>query len=163
MALATSTILGIAAVAVAAAGTYVETEQASDAAAAQKNARQTAAAANTQKQQQDIRDQVRQNRIKTATILQASSDTGVTASSGAIGGTSSLATQSGANVGILNGNSYTGNAIAQDQQDAASATASAATFGQIARVGTTAGNLFFSAPSAKADLANIFGNGTPQY
>lgn len=151
------TTLAVASLAVAAVGTAASIEQGNASAKAQKDARATQAAQSSINQQNNIRDQVRAQRVKTAQIAQASSDTGVTASSGEIGGISALASQTGSNVGAIQQAGLTTSTLSNDYQKAADAQSRSQLYGQVARIGSEGFNIFSSTPQFKQSMTKIFG------
>lgn len=151
------TTLAVASLAVAAIGTAASIQQGNEAASAAKKGRQTAQAQSAINQQNSIRDQVRAQRVKTAQVAQASSDTGVTASSGQIGAASVLSSQAGSNVGNISGAGITTSALSKDSQDAATAQGKQALFGQVAGLGAAGFNIFSQTPQFKQSTASIFG------
>lgn len=155
--MAAATILAIASLVVAAAGTYESIDQGNKAAFAQKKARATASAQSTINQQNQIRDQVRAQRVKTAQIAQSSSNTGVTASSGEIGSASVLASQTGSNVGNIQAAGITTSSLNNSSQEAANAQGRQAMFGQVAGIGMAGFNIFSNTQEFKQSISSIFG------
>ena len=158
---AVSTLLAIGSLVVAAGSAYASYQQGQKSARAQKNARQVALAENAARQQQDIRNQVRQERVRRAQILQASQNTGVGMSSGAIGGVSALGTQVGAYIGSASRLTNSNNAIGFFNQEAQDASNRASIFGQVSGLAFTGANIFGSQAGAQADFAKWFGNDSP--
>lgn len=151
------TTLAVASLAVAAVGTAASIDQGNKAASAQKEARATQQAQNTVNQQNTIRDQVRAQRVKTAQISQASSNTGVTASSGELGSASVIASQTGSNVGNIQGAGITTTALSNDYQNAADAKSRQSLYGSVAGIGMSGFNIFSQTPQFKQSVSNIFG------
>ena len=156
MALATSTILAIASLVVAAGSAYVSYKQNQQAAREQRKARAVSTAESAAKQQQDIRMQVRQERIKRAQIIQASQNTGVSLSSGSLGGQGALSTQIGGNIGQISRESNSNQAISQFGQSAADASGRAATFAQVSGLASSSFQMFANTPSAQVDFKKMF-------
>lgn len=138
MALATGTIALIAAISAAVVGTasYVSAEKSrkqaqayySSQAQTQREVRSEQAALNAQAAAGERRQQIREERVRRAKILQAAEGTGVSGSSGELGSTGGLATQLGANIGTNLGTlSGTGriNQLAQTAADFGTAAQSA--------------------------------------
>jgi len=157
MAIATSTIVAIAAVAVAAGATYASMEQAADARDAQKKAQKVSQAEKAAQQQAQIRQQVRQERVKRAQILQASENTGVSMSSGALGAESVLGTQTAANIGTINRNANSANAIGGFLQSAADSQARASNYSAVASFATSVAGGAASSPGTQNDFNRYFG------
>lgn len=141
---------------ITAAAAYKQNQQAHQAAAARKKANQVASAEASVRRQQDIRDQIRAERIKRAQILQASRDTGVYGSSGESGAISSLSSQIGSNIGNITRQGNTATSIANYQQSAADAMGRAATFGQISSLSMgVASGIFNNSPSAQKNVSEL--------
>ena len=151
------TTLAVASLAVAAAGTVASIQQGNRAASAAKRGREIQQAQASINQQNQIRDQVRAQRVKTAQIAQASADTGVTASSGQIGSASVLASQTGSNVGNIQGAGITTAGLNLASQDVATAQSRQATAGAIAGIGMSGFNIFSNTPQFKQSVSSIFG------
>jgi hypothetical protein len=152
-----ATLLAVASLAVAAVGTAASIEQGNKAAAAAIQTRNIQQAQNTVNQQAQIRDQVRAQRVKTAQIAQASADTGTTGSSGQIGSASVLASQSGSNIGNIEGAAITTTALNKSTQETATAFNKQNMFSQIGQIGTAGFNIFSQTPGFKQTTASIFG------
>lgn len=157
MALATSTIIAIAAVAVAAGTAYVSAENAADARDAQKKAQQVSKAEADAARQSQIRQQVRQERVKRAQILQASENTGVSMSSGALGASSVLGTQTDSNVGSINRAANSATVAGNFLQDAADSQAKAANWQAASSVASSAAGFAFNQGGTQADFNKLFG------
>ena len=151
------TTLAVASLVVAAAGTAASIQQGNRAEAGQKKGREIQQAQAAVNQQNSIRDQVRAQRIKTAQIAQASADTGVTASSGQLGSASVLASQTGSNVGNIQGTGITTTALSNTAQDVANAQGKQNLYGQVAGIGMSGFNIFSQTPQFKQSMTNIFG------
>lgn len=158
---AVTTLLAIGSLVVSAGAAYASYQQGQKAQRAQRNARQVAIAENTARQQQDIRNQVRQERVRRAQILQASQNSGVAESSGAIGGVSALGTQVGVNIGSSSRINNSNTAIGAFQQAASDATQRASMFAQINGLASSSASFFGSQPGAQSDFARWFGAKTP--
>lgn len=85
----------------------------------QRKARAEQQAASAQQAAAEKRQQIREERVKRARIIQASANTGTTASSGEIGSTASLGTQLGGNLGFNQGMYDIGANISAYNQSAA--------------------------------------------
>lgn len=118
---AVSTFVAVAAVAVSGATAYEANRQAKKAAEKQEEAGKVASAEQAAQQTAQTRAQIREERVRRAQILQSSENTGVTASSGAIGSTGALQTTVGANLASASRQANAANAITGLQQDAADA------------------------------------------
>lgn len=119
MALATSTYVAIAAVAVAGASSYEANQQAKKAAEKEEEAQKVSAAEQAAQQTAQTRAQIREERVRRAQILQASENTGVTGSSGALGSTGALQTTVGSNLAAASRQAASAQAITGLQQEAA--------------------------------------------
>lgn len=151
------TTLAVASLAVAAAGTAVSIQQGNRAASSARKGRDIQQAQASVNQQNQIRDQVRAQRVKTAQIAQASADTGVTASSGQIGSASVLSSQAGSNVGNIQGAGITTAGLNAASQKVATAQGNQALAGQVAGLGMAGFNIFSSTPQFKQSVSSIFG------
>lgn len=149
MAVATSTIIAAAAVAVAAGSAYAANEQSKDAASQRKKAGKVSQAEQEAKANEGRRQQIREERVRRASIMQSSENTGVAASSGQLGSISALGSQVGGNISSINRQSETAAAITGYNQSAANLDYRA---GQTQQIGNFAGTVFgFAAPMAVAD------------
>lgn len=106
MALATSTIIGIASLAVAAGSAYMSYQQQREAARNQRRAAEEQRKINAQTQARQAqeaarerRQQIREERVRRARILQSSENLGVSGSSGEIGAVGALSTNLSSNIG----------------------------------------------------------------
>src|SRR3546814_5267016 len=95
---AITTVLAIATLVVAAVYAYVSYKQNQAAARNQKKANQVAQAEQSAQKQTEIRNQVRQERVKRAQILQASQNSGVAMYFGSIGSQGVLGKKIGNNI-----------------------------------------------------------------
>lgn len=89
------------------------------AAAEQKKARGEVNAVNASKQAQEKRAAIREERVRRGKILQASANTGTSASSGALGAEGGLSTQLSSNLAINAGMAAAGQRIGVYEQNAA--------------------------------------------
>lgn len=157
MALATSTIVAIAAVAVAAGTAYVAADNAADARDAQKKAQKVSQAEQAAQRQAQIRQQVRQERVKRAQILQASENTGVTSSSGALGAESVLGTQTAGNIGTINRAANSSTVIGDYMQSAADSQGKAANWQAVSSLAGSVAGVSASSPGTQSDFNRYFG------
>jgi hypothetical protein len=149
-------IATIAAMASAGAAVYgiVQNEKARD---AQNQARAVAEAGNKQKEMDDKRQQIRAERVQRARILQSSSNTGTTFSSGEAGAIGSIETQLSANMGTINSaysNSQEISGLQQQAADASSNAQMASAVGQMIPSGTIITDSIFKNTSSA--LANTY-------
>lgn len=159
MALATSTYVAIAAVAASAAAGYEQRRQSKAAAKDQEEAAKTSQAEEMARQNETRRQQIREERIRRATIMQQSANTGVSASSGEIGAVSALGTQTAVNQASLSRQAMTAQDITNESQQAAQHELKGQ---EAAAIGSIAGSIFsYAAPYAADDISrvktNIFG------
>lgn len=155
MAIATTTIIAAAAVAVAAGSAYAANEQSKEAASERKKAGKVSSAEQEARASESRRQQIREERVRRATILQSSENTGVTSSSGQLGAISALGSQVGGNISSINRQSESANAIGSLNQSAANLDYRA---GQAQQIGGFAGTVFgVAAPmaiKAQGDMNN---------
>lgn len=151
-----ATTLAIISLVIAAGSAYMQNKNAQAARKQQKNASEVASAQNRVNQQNDIRSQVRQQRIRTAQIMQASSNTGTAGSSGAIGGVSALASQTGSNIAATSGQANSQNSILAYQNSAAGYESRAATWGAVGNLASSSFNVFSNTQGFKSTTANLF-------
>lgn len=118
--------------AVSLTSTVASMSQQRKAAKAQGKIRNEEAARNTAQQMQERRQQVREERIKRARVMQASENTGTSGSSGEAGAITSIGSQLGANLGFNQGMIESGRRISQYSQEAADAQGRASMFGTLA-------------------------------
>lgn len=118
---AVSSIVAAAALAATAYAGYEQRQEAKAAAKEKKEARAVAGAEQSAQQMETRRQQLREERIRRAQILQASENTGVSASSGQLGSVSALGTSTGANVASLSRQANTATGIGAAEQRAANA------------------------------------------
>jgi len=150
------TALAIASLVVAAGSAYMQNKNQQEARKDQKKAASIAAAQNTVANQNSIRDQVRQQRVRTAQIMQASENTGTTGSSGALGGVSALSSQIGSNIAQIGENANTQTGILTAQNSAAGNLSQAATWGAVGSLASSSFNVFSNTPQFKQSTANLF-------
>jgi hypothetical protein len=132
MALATSTIIGIASLAVAAGGAYMSYQQQREAARNQRRAADEQRKINAQTQARQAQDaarerrqQIREERVRRARILQSSENMGVSNSSGQIGAVGALSTNLSSNIGDNLGALQTARTISGHSQRQADFTSAA--------------------------------------
>lgn len=135
-------ITAAVAFAVTVGSTAMQMENQRKAAGEQKDAREEQQAMNASRAAQERRQQIREERIRRARVLQSSENTGVTASSGQIGAEGGLATQLSGNVGFNRGQIRSAGMISDFQQNAQDAIDSADLWGQ---VGQLSGSIFRAA------------------
>lgn len=151
MALATTTYLAIAAIAVSGATAYESGQQAKAAAKKQKEAGQVSAAEQAAQQTAQTRAQIREERVRRAQILQSSESTGVTGSSGALGSVGALQTSVGTNLASASRQASSAQAITGLTQQAADFNAKAR---EIQAMGSVASSAIMAG-------SNIFAAGAP--
>jgi hypothetical protein len=137
--------IAVVSLAVTAAAAYEQSQAASSAAKDRKKAAQISQAEQAAQAQQSRRSQVREERVRRATILQSSQNTGVSQSSGELGASSALGSLISGNLAgaARQQNSSTG--IGAANQSAANADIQGAQWGAI---GNFAGSVFGMAASA---------------
>lgn len=139
MAVATSTAIAAATLAATAGAAYTQYQASGRAADAQEDAQKIGAAKGEVDQRSRRRQQLRQERIRRAAILQASENTGVSGSSGAIGSTGALQTNTGTNLSNL----AAGASASRGLEDASRRRAAAISTGQTAgAIGSISGSIF---------------------
>ena len=163
MAYATSTYLAIAAVAAAGAGAYTQDKAAKGAAKDREDAEEVGKAEAAAQRNEQIRQQVREERIRRATIMQGAQNTGVSASSGELGSLGALQTSIGANIGSMARQQASANAVGNLMQSAADKEAAGA---RGAAIGNFASSVFsagagISAQNAAATQPATVANTTP--
>lgn len=136
---AISTIVAVAAVAVAAGSMYMSSQQAKAAAKDRKEAGAVSSAESSAQRSQNRRQQVRDERVRRAQILQGSQNTGVSQSSGETGATSALGTLISSNVSTISRQENSSNAISSWSQSAADHDLSSQ---QWSGIGSIAGTVF---------------------
>lgn len=141
---AVSTIVAVAAVAVAAGSAYMSAQAAKDAAKDRKQAGKVSQAETTIQRNENRRQQIREERVRRAQVLQGSQNTGVSESSGELGATSALGTLIGSNVATQARQANSSNAISSWNQSAANSDLASQ---QWAGIGNVAGSVFGVASS----------------
>lgn len=141
---AVSTIVAGAALAVAAGSAYSQAQAAKESASERKKAGRVTQAENAASSAENRRQQIREERVRRATILQSSENTGVTASSGQLGAMSALGAQVGNNISNINRQESSANTITNLNQSAANADYRGS---QAAQIGSFAGTVFGTAAS----------------
>lgn len=132
----------IAAVVVTAASAYMQGRQAKKAAAERKEAGKVSAAEQAAQAAQGRRAQVREERVRRASILQSSQNTGVGQSSGELGATSALGSLISGNLAGMQRQQRSSSAIGELSQSAANYDLRGA---QWQAVGQIAGSVFSAA------------------
>lgn len=132
------TAIIVASVAAAGYTAYEQRQEQKAAAKKEKEARAVSQAEKSAQQTAMTRQQIREERVRRAQILQQSQNTGVAASSGAIGSTGALQTNIGANIAAASRQANTSAAITNLQQGAADNLARASEIGAIGSVVGTA-------------------------
>lgn len=135
-------VLAGAALALTAVSTVATVRSQQEAAKEGKKSRREQEAMNAARAAQERRQQIREERIRRARILQASENTGVTASSGEAGAVGNLATQLQSNIGFNQGQLRSAGLISDFQQNAQDAMDSASLWQQ---VGNLSGSIFSAA------------------
>ncbi|SPF82139.1 hypothetical protein [Pseudomonas phage GP100] len=136
---AVSTIVAVAAVAVAAGSMYMSSQEAKAAAKDRKQASQVSQAESAAQRNQNRRQQVREERVRRAQIMQGSQNTGVSQSSGELGATSALGTLISSNVATQSRQQNSSDAIASWNQRAADSDLASQ---QWSGIGSIAGSVF---------------------
>lgn len=85
----------------------------------QKKTQKEQAASQAEKAASERRQQIREERIRRAQLIQSSENTGTTGSSGLLGGLSNLSTQLGSNIGYAAAQTEHSNVISNAMQEAA--------------------------------------------
>lgn len=139
---AVSSIVAAAALAATAASAYEQRKQAKTAAKERKEAAAIGSAEQQAQQMDQRRQQLREERVRRAQILQASENTGVSASSGQLGSVSALGANTGANVSSLSRQANSALGIGAASQRAANADLRSQ---EAAAIGGIASNVFGTA------------------
>lgn len=147
------TALAIASLVIAAGSAYMSHQDQVAARKEQKKAAATAAAENAAQQQADIRNQVRSQRVRTAQIIQASSNSGTLGSSGEIGGTSALASQVDSNVATISRNANSQAGVAANQNAASGYLGNAQTWGAVGQIASSSFSSLSGTPQFKSSAA----------
>lgn len=145
---------------VAITATAASIQQQGQAAKAQKKMRNEEKARNTAQQMAERRQQVREERIKRARVMQAAENTGTAGSSGELGAVSSIGSQLGANLGFNQSMIESGNRISGYAQQAANAQTNASVFNSIAGMSGNVGSIFGSSPTAPDQFEVDWANAT---
>lgn len=156
MAIASSILIAAASLATTVYSASEQKKEAKKAARAQEGIRNEENARNKSQQMVERRQQLREERIKRARVLQASQNTGTAASSGETGAISSLGTQLGSNLGFNQSMVRSGERMsifAQQAADAQTRQGSAAALGSFAQA---------AAPLAGSIFSGKIGGTTPQ-
>lgn len=157
---AVSTVVAAAAVAVAAGSAYAAHQQQAAAADDQKDAAKVASNESKAQAAAQRRQQIREERVKRASIIQSAQNSGVSASSGSLGAQSVLDTQSGITMSNISRSTASSDAIGDFQQSAADHLQSANNYQQIGSVASSifgvaapyAGNSLFGTKTKPADV-----------
>ena len=150
MGLETATLAAIG-LAVSAGGAVMQASAQSDAKKAQRNAAEEQRKVRAEEKAQlaakaanERRQQIREERVRRAQVIQSSENTGVSGSSGEMGATANLATQLGANIGYNVGAIASANKATQYAQNSADFLGSAQnsmsranTWGSVGGLGTS--------------------------
>lgn len=123
--------IAVAAVATAGVTAYEQRQQQKSAEKKQKEARAVSQAEKAAQQTAQTRQQIRDERIRRAQILQQSQNTGVAASSGALGSTGALQTSVGSNIAAASRQANSYSAISNLEQGAADNLSRASEIGAI--------------------------------
>lgn len=145
---------------VAITATAASVQQQGKAAKAQKKIQNEEKARNTAQQMAERRQQVREERIKRARVMQASENTGTAGSSGELGAVSSIGTQIGANLGFNQSMIESGNRISGYAQQVANAQSNASVFNSIAGMSSNVGSIFGSSPTVPDQFEVDWANAT---
>lgn len=143
---AVSTIIAVAAVAVAAGSAYMSSQEAKAAAKDRKKAAAVSQAEAAAQKNANRRQQVREERVRRAQIMQGSQNTGVSQSSGELGATSALGTLIASNVAAQTRQQNSSDAITSWTQSAANADLASQ---QWSGIGNIAGSVFGVAAGAR--------------
>lgn len=141
---AVSTIVAVAAVAVAAGSAYMSAQAQKDAAKDRKEAGRVSSAEQSAQRNQNRRQQVREERVRRAQVMQSAQNTGVSQSSGELGATSALGTLISSNVATQSRQQNASNGISAASQSAADNDLASA---QWAGIGSIAGSVFGASAS----------------
>lgn len=111
-------VIAAASLAVTAVSAYKQYEAAQDAADAREEAQEIAGAQQQNRARNQRRQQVREERIRRARILASAENTGVGASSSAIGALGALGTNTAANIGFMSSEGRAAQGITSANQSA---------------------------------------------
>lgn len=143
--------VAVVSLAVTAAAAYEQSRQSKAAAKDRKEAAAVSQAEQAAQQNQNRRQQIREERVRRATILQSSQNTGVSASSGELGATSALGSLISGNLAGMNRQSRSAAGIGAANQSAADADLKGAQWGAI---GNFAGSIFGASLGAVGTQSN---------
>lgn len=133
------------------------------AANSQKDARNQQIAQNAAERMNAQRQQIREERVKRARILQSAENTGTTGSSGAEGAVGGLATQLDTNIGISLGRQQSADLISGFQQSASDAAMNAQNASAIGSLVSSAASVYggikAKAPDSIFDMSPVNTNG----
>ena len=141
-----ATVAAIAALVVSAGSAYMSHKARKKAMSQREKASRTASAENEVRRRGAIRAQVRQERIRRAQILQQSANTGVTGSSGELGGISSLGSQTSFNTSSTRRRSNSMIGENNYLQNANEDMGTAATWTSVGKVASSAYGVFSGMP-----------------
>lgn len=139
-------------------GTTQSQRASKKAANSQKEASDIAAAQQKQQMMDERRNQIRQQRIRTAQIEQGASNVGASMSSGELGSLSALSTNVSNNLARLSGSNLAAQGIASANQSTLNAQQDIQTAGAISSLGGSA--LSLAAPAAGKGLSKLFSSST---
>lgn len=151
-----ATVLAIASLVVAAGSAYVAHKDTVAARKQQQKASDVASAQNRVKQQADIRNQIRQQRIRTAQIMQASSNSGTAGSSGSLGGVAALGSQVGSNISNIQGSGNSQQAILGYENQAQNELTRASTWSAVGQLASSSFNIFSNTPGYRDTMNSVF-------
>lgn len=164
---AVSSIIAVAAVVVSAAVSYksqqAQKEAAKKAQRKEEEAKKVSQAEQVVQQREKTREQIREERVRRAQILQSSENTGTGGSSGSAGSTGALNTALGANLSSMTRQGKAANVItnlqqgaANDLRDGQNKAARYNTIGAVAQAGFSAYGAFATATPAVAGGTDNF-------
>lgn len=129
--------VAIAALVVTAAASYQQSQQAKAAAKDRKEAAQVGQAEQSAQLDQNRRAQVREERVRRASIIQNSRNTGVGESSGDLGAQSALGSLIGSNLAGMSRQQSSATAIGNNMQSAANADLAGAQWGAVGQMSSS--------------------------
>lgn len=147
--------IAVVALAVAGASAYEQNKQAKEAAKERKQANKVAQAEQSAVKNDNRRQQIREERVRRASIIQASQNTGVSESSGQLGATSALGSLISGNLASSSRQANSSNAIGGHLQKATNYDAKAATWGQIGSFSSSIFGMAAGAAASGNDSPNI--------
>lgn len=166
---AVSSIIAAAALTVGVASAYQQRQSAKEqrramqqAAYEEKKVRAVSAAQNTFRQAQEQRQQIREERVRRAQIMQASENAGVSGSSGAMGAVGALSTNLNSNVGFNRSSAAAGQLITGFSQNAADYNTTASKWGFRAQTAGSISGLGMNIFQSAGGFGTLFGMGTSQ-